>query len=105
MATFRKRGGKWQVKVRRNGHPPLSRTFTKKADADAWARDAETAIERGQLPTATKELRTVTLADLMVRYRDNVTARKRGREIETLRLNKLLVPLHRGFDQLIGAWA
>lgn len=90
MATFRKRGSKWQVQVRRIGHPLISRSFSKKADADTWAREAETAIDRGQQPTATKELRTVTLADLMVRYRDTVTAKKRGREVETLRLNKLL---------------
>jgi hypothetical protein len=71
--------------VRRIGHPPLSRTFSKRADAEAWGRQAEAAIERGQLPANDRPALTVTLAELMTRYRDTVSARKRGYEIERLR--------------------
>jgi len=38
MASFRKRGGKWRVQVRRLGHVPLSRTFLNKTDAGTGRR-------------------------------------------------------------------
>ncbi|WP_188262862.1 integrase [Azospirillum tabaci] len=90
MASFRKRGTKWQVQVRREGHPPISRTFIKKADAEAWARQIEAGIERSDLPIDTTMLRTTTLADLLIRYRDTVTVEKRGKRDETYRINKML---------------
>mgnify|MGYP003656504023 CR=1 FL=1 len=37
MATIRKRGDKWQVQVRRLGTTSISKSFLKKADAQAWA--------------------------------------------------------------------
>ncbi|VFU10197.1 protein of unknown function [Methylocella tundrae] len=40
MATFHKRGLKWQVQVRRQGHTTLTQSFTLKADAEAWAAHA-----------------------------------------------------------------
>jgi len=33
MATIRKRGGKWQVQIRRQGYRATSRTFSSKNDA------------------------------------------------------------------------
>ena len=46
MATINKRpSGKWQATVRRAGRS-ASKTFTKRADALKWARDAETEAER-----------------------------------------------------------
>lgn len=44
MASVDKRKGSWSVKVRRGGRA-LSKTFRMKADADAWARDVERAID------------------------------------------------------------
>lgn len=46
MATIRKRGDKWQVQVRRNGCPQVSRSFIRKVDAHAWARQMETEADR-----------------------------------------------------------
>ena len=38
MATIRKRGPyQWAVQIRRKGYPPQNKTFTTKAEADAWA--------------------------------------------------------------------
>ena len=48
MATITKRGENWRVQVRRKGHKPLYKTFSKKALADKWAREMETAVEAGQ---------------------------------------------------------
>ena len=46
MATIRKRGGKWQVQVRRQGMHPASRSFALKSDAARWARQTETEADR-----------------------------------------------------------
>ncbi len=46
MASFRKRGSSWQVQIRRSGHPPVTRTFKSKSNADAWSRQVEAEIER-----------------------------------------------------------
>ena len=90
MATFRKRGSSWHVQVRRSGHPPVTRSFKLKADADAWARKLEAEVDRGELPVDRRALRSTTLGDLLTRYRETVTPTKRGNAQEDHRLRKLL---------------
>jgi ketopantoate reductase len=51
MATIRKRGSSWQAQVRREGFPPIPKSFPTKAEAAAWAREKEAAIDRAKLPT------------------------------------------------------
>ncbi len=41
MATFRKRGKRWQVQVRRVDVSPQSRSFISRQDAEKWARTIE----------------------------------------------------------------
>jgi len=41
MATYRKRNGRWQTQVRIKGYQPVSKTFTRKAEAETWARIIE----------------------------------------------------------------
>jgi len=52
MATIEARrsakGTTYRVKVRRDGGPPVSRTFTRLAAAKAWGADTETAIRDGR---------------------------------------------------------
>ncbi len=90
MATVRKRGGKWQVQVRKAGRPPVSRSFNHKADAEAWARQVENEIDRAPLGFDRAKLRTLTLSDLLDRYRDEITPQKRGAAVERYRLARLL---------------
>jgi integrase len=90
MATFRQRNGKWQVQVRVLGAPPQSRTFIKKADAQKWALETEALIQRGELQQGFDLLRRTTLRNLLERYRDTVTIKKRGVANETLLINMLL---------------
>lgn len=47
--------GRWRVQVRRRGRA-LSKVFPSKAAAEQWARDQETAIERGQIPIAPRSV-------------------------------------------------
>jgi hypothetical protein len=79
MASIRKRGKKWQVQVRRNGLPALNKTFTAKEDAVRWAREQDRAIDRGENPfhqdTGNSQ---ASLSELLMRYVQEVSSRKRG---------------------------
>lgn len=90
MATIRKRGAKWQVQVRRAGCRPVSRSFHVLRDAQAWARQTELQADRSELPSNPKALQRVTLGELVQRYRDTVSLRKRGYEVERIVLNAFL---------------
>lgn len=82
MATIRKRGSKWQAQVRRSGHRGVSRSFILRKDAVAWAREMEIRAERSEFPIDTKVLNRITLADIVLRYRDTISIKKRGYGIE-----------------------
>lgn len=90
MATIRKRGSSWQAQVRREGYPPLSKTFPSKADAAAWARDQERAIDRAELPNTVRAIKGMTVGDLLRRYSEAVTPTKRGAESELYRIKTIL---------------
>lgn len=96
MATIRKRGTSWEVQIRRQGFPNLTKSFPSHADATAWARDKERLIDRGELGSNVQSLKSTTVGDLLTRYRDNVTPVKRGAGPERYRLGTLLAhPLSR----------
>ena len=82
MATIHKRTGasgavSYQVKVRRTGHPALSRSFPTKALAEQWAGEYEAQIARGSMvdPAAA---RAVSMRALFHRYLSEVTPHKKG---------------------------
>jgi len=78
MASIRKHRNKWQVQVRRAGHPHASRSFNQKADAKAWARQVEHKIDGGELVADLGVLNRSLVRDLLIRYRDTITPSKRG---------------------------
>lgn len=86
MAAIRKRGSRWEAQVRRKGYTPLTKTFDSHADASAWARDQERAIDRAELPTNSRELRSYTVSDLLERYEREITVQKRGADQERSKL-------------------
>jgi integrase len=90
MATIRKRGDRYQVQVRRKGVTPLSRSFLTKRDAELWARQTELQADRKELPKDPRQLERFTLRDLVIRYRDTVSPRKRGGDVEQIVLNAFL---------------
>ncbi len=70
MASIIKIGQRWRALVRRKGFPSYCKTFPAKADAEAWARQIEGDIDRGQAPRpAAVAGRTLTVADLIDAYR------------------------------------
>lgn len=86
MATFREReSGWWQAIVRRRGYPVESKTFPRKIDAEAWARDIENQIDRG-IFVSRAEAENTTLADALDRYRKEITAKKRSKATEEYRV-------------------
>lgn len=90
MATIRKLRGRWQAQVRRKGMAPRAKSFDQKADAERWARSLEAELDRnGSLPDTRVAERT-TVAEVLLRYREQVTPKKRGAVSEAARINTLL---------------
>ena len=90
MASIRKHRGKWQIRIRRAGLRPLSKSFSARKDAMEWGRQTEVRADRAELPTDPKALQRITLAELIVRYRDTVSVKKRGYENERSSLTAFL---------------
>lgn len=90
MATITKRKDGWFVQVRRKGYTARYKTLRTKAEAQAWAREQESLIDKRQTPTDLRGLRTTTLGDLMQRYLQEATPKKRGAEAEAQRLSKMM---------------
>jgi integrase len=59
-------------------------------DAEQWARQTELKADRGDLPTDIKVLARITLAELVVRYRNEVTPRKKSADTEAIVLEAFL---------------
>jgi hypothetical protein len=89
MATFRRRGKKWQVQIRLHGQKPESRSFTLKRDAENWARQSEASIERRDLQGTRAEHSAIPLNDLLDRYEHTITIAKKCRASETYLLRVL----------------
>lgn len=68
MATFKQReSGWWQAVIRRRGHPQQSKTFEARREAEGWARQIESEMDRGVFVSANDAERT-TLGDLIDRF-------------------------------------
>lgn len=89
MATIRKLREKWQVIVRRKNYPNISKVFTQKSLANQWAKETELAMEKEQFDDLTTASETM-LKTLLMRYRDEITVKKKGARSETYRLNWLI---------------
>jgi len=88
MGSIRKRNGKFQAQVRREGIKPISKTFHTKKDAEVWVRGIEARIDAGEVNVAMPKL--LALRDLLVRYADEITPQKKGKQQEFRRISRLL---------------
>ncbi len=88
MGTIRKRNGNFQAQVRREGVKPISKTFLTKKDAEVWVRGIEARIDVGEVNVAMPKL--LTLRDLLVRYAEEITPYKKGKQQELRRISRLL---------------
>lgn len=87
MATIRQRGTRWQVIIKRKGHPPQSQTFELKKDAEKWGRLQERLMDAGQWVDRSEAEQT-TLEELLDRYQREVSSSKHGADIEIYRINQ-----------------
>lgn len=82
MAAINKRGPyQWRAQIRRHGFPPLSKTFTTKAEAEAWAKMNESEMARG-VWVSRGEAEATTLCEALERYEEEVTPGKKSAEGE-----------------------
>lgn len=72
--------------VRRNGTIPRCRSFDRRADALAWATQLEAEADRVGMVGDARLAHRVTLADVLLRYRDQCSPGKRGAQSERARL-------------------
>ena len=86
MASIRQRSGTWQARVRRKGFPDEVKSFPTKTEAQAWARNIETAMYQGSYKHTAKA-EDLLLRDLLERYVTEVSPTKRShkREAEGIR--------------------
>ncbi|MDQ1184198.1 site-specific integrase [Agrobacterium larrymoorei] len=89
MATIRKLRGRWQAQVRRRGMKPRCKSFDTKLEAEKWARDLESRVDRFGAAPDTKILESTTLGQLLERYQREVSPLKRGSVQEIQRIDVL----------------
>ena len=94
MASIRRRNNRWEVRARRSGYPTQTKTFTHKSSAQTWAREAELALEQGNLTCRPKRL-CMTLEEAIERYLAEVSIHHKGHDVERYRLLSLLERLGR----------
>jgi len=89
MATIRKRFTGWQARVQRKGFSEKCKTFNNRNDAVAWGRMIESEMDRGIYLNRTAAEST-TLSELLTRYLNEITPKKKGAPSERYRINKWL---------------
>jgi len=77
VATFRNRHGKWQARVQRKGQQPVSKSFQSKQDAEKWARQLESEMDKGSYTNLLMAERT-TFGEVIERYIQEVISKGRG---------------------------
>jgi integrase len=88
MASILHRNGSWRALIRLAGHPPMSKTFRLKADAERWASKTEDRIRLGA-DYINKELSDKVLGDVLDKYADEVSKIKKGARFEISRIQTI----------------
>ena len=88
MASIRKRGNRWQVRVNRRGFPAESRTFPTKTEAVHWSQIIESEMNKGLYISRTEAERT-TFGEVLDRYIKEVSPHKRSGADEIIRLKAM----------------
>jgi len=88
VATYRKRCGKWQAIIRHKNIGTQARTFAKKSSAVKWGLEQEKRLDNGTFGQVLPS--EITLRQLLTRYAQEITPKKRGAETEQRRLKRLI---------------
>ena len=89
MAYIRVKRGKFKVEINKKGFPRIYKSFSTIKDAKRFAKDVESKMERNVWEDYSVASGT-TLKDILVRYRDEKTALKKGHKEETSTVNFLI---------------
>ena len=93
MATIRQKGPEqWHAQVRRTGWPPVTDTLRTRKDAETWARDVESQMDRGIFVDRSAAERT-TFGETIKTYIKEVTEKRPGeasRAAEKSRLERFM---------------
>ena len=102
MATIRKKGPyQFHVQIRRKGYPQQSRTFNTYDEAESWAIITESEMKRG-LFVDRSEAERMTLWAALERYRDEISAKKKGGDQEITRINRWLGVRTEAFQKMLA---
>ena len=88
MASIRNRNGKWQARITRKNQPPIAKSFLNKQDAERWARQIETEIDKGSYTNLVLADKSI-FKDVIERYIQEVTLTTRSMREDTYRLKAL----------------
>jgi len=86
MATIRKRGSRYNVQIRKEGYPSVTKTFRSISIARKWANSIEADMERRihvEVPDQT------TVGELLQRYQRQISPSHKGQQVEAYRLGTL----------------
>ncbi len=89
MASIRNRSGKWQARITRQGHSPISKSFLNRQDAERWARQVEADIDKGSYTNVALAEHTL-LKDVIQRYIQEVTLQIRSMKEDRYRLGAMM---------------
>ena len=87
--VWKMKSGKWIVEVRKKGYPYISKAFWDLKVARKFGRDVESKMERNVFEDYSGA-RGTTLREILVKYRDERTAIKKGVREETSTINFLI---------------
>ena len=89
MGTIRKVKGKWRVEIRKKGYPKIYKSFFDVKDARRFTREVESQMERNVFEDYSGAAGT-SLKALLIKYREEITSKKRGFREETSKINYLI---------------
>jgi integrase len=88
MASIRKRGNAYQVRVSRKGSDSMVKSFASRQEAEQWARAMEHALDL-QMTHSQSSTRNISFGDLLEKYLKTVTPHKRGAKDEAWRIRAI----------------
>lgn len=88
MASIRNRNGKWQARITRKGQQAVAKSFSNKQDAEKWARQLESEMDKGCYTNLVLAERTL-FSEVIERYIQQVTLKTRSMREDTYRLKAL----------------
>ena len=88
MASIRKRNTSWQAQVRKKGKPTITKSFSRKRDAEIWANTIESEIDRGLYIDRSVAEQTI-LNTVISRFSNEIIPALRGAKSEASRIQHL----------------